>query len=236
MNKQEYMLELEKSLKARKVQDIADILGEYEQHFIFKLSDGYSEEEIANRLEKPDAIAEQFAAGINIGSEFKNYQKVILGIGMGFAGIFSVMILVFLYGWAIVLGTFSLTVSVLGILLISGINIAGLIPPIPYLGGLILGISFVGLGVLSSVGTTYFYLYFNQWVKVYVRWHKNTMNGGVYPRLSKHPNISDRFNRRLRVTAVISLAAFGIMLIIGMFVMFAYTGFKPFWHELNWFQ
>ena len=49
-----------KELKARGVADAADIEEEYEQHFAFKLADGYSEEEIAAKLGGPAKLAAQF--------------------------------------------------------------------------------------------------------------------------------------------------------------------------------
>ena len=47
MNKQEYLMGLEKALKAAHVRDSADILEEYGEHFDMKLQDGFGEEEIA---------------------------------------------------------------------------------------------------------------------------------------------------------------------------------------------
>ena len=235
MNKQQYMSELEEKLRTRKIQGIEDVLDEFEQHFAFKLTEGYFEEEIANRLEKPAVIAEQFAFSENGVAQPKQGQNVILGIGLTFADIFVSMFFVLLLGWVIVIGAFALASSVLGVCLICNINIAGLIPSMPYLGSLILGISCVGLGLLSSVGTIYSYLYVRQWTKAYMQWHRKIMNPGLYSRLQVHPSMSAKFKRRLRDTAMIALIVFGLTFIIGLFVMFAYTGFKPFWHELRWF-
>ncbi len=50
MKKHEFMARLENELRRRNVADSADVIEEYEQHFAFKLADGYSEEEIAARL------------------------------------------------------------------------------------------------------------------------------------------------------------------------------------------
>ena len=47
MTKLDFMTQLAQELKKRGVSDSDDILEEYEQHFAFKLADGYSEEEIA---------------------------------------------------------------------------------------------------------------------------------------------------------------------------------------------
>lgn len=60
MTKLEFMNKLASELHKRNIADAADVLEEYEQHFAFKLSDGYSEEEIAARLGSPADLAAQF--------------------------------------------------------------------------------------------------------------------------------------------------------------------------------
>ena len=60
MTKNEYMARLANELHRRNVADAADVAEEYEQHFAFKLADGYSEEEIAVKLGVPEELAAQF--------------------------------------------------------------------------------------------------------------------------------------------------------------------------------
>lgn len=45
MTKLEFMNKLASELHKRNIADTADVLEEYEQHFAFKLADGYTEEE-----------------------------------------------------------------------------------------------------------------------------------------------------------------------------------------------
>lgn len=61
MKKNEFMTKLADELKKRGVEDADDVAAEYEQHFAFKLADGYSEEEIAAKLGDPVALV-TFAA------------------------------------------------------------------------------------------------------------------------------------------------------------------------------
>lgn len=56
MKKNEFMTKLADELKKRGVVDADDVAAEYEQHFAFKLADGYSEEEIAAKLGDPAAL------------------------------------------------------------------------------------------------------------------------------------------------------------------------------------
>lgn len=60
MTKNEFMTKLTLELKKLKIADFADIIEKYEQHFSFKLADGYSEEEIAAKLGDPITLAAQF--------------------------------------------------------------------------------------------------------------------------------------------------------------------------------
>jgi uncharacterized membrane protein len=234
MNRQQYLQELESALRAKKVMDIEDILGEYGQHFSLKMADGFSETEIAIKLEKPSAIAEQFAESERPGASKKSGGKLILALGLGFADIFVGLGFVLLFGWVIVVGALAVSAFALGGCLVAGANIAGLIPPMPYVSALILGVSSLALGLLSSVGTIDLWLYMVQWIRAYVRWTKNTM-GGMYPPLSIVPQIGSRPKRFLRNTAMISLAVFGVLFVAAFLSLMVYTGFKPFWHELSWF-
>ena len=59
MTKNEFMTILSGELKKKNIPDALDIIDEYEKHFTFKMSDGYSEEEIAARLGDPAALASQ---------------------------------------------------------------------------------------------------------------------------------------------------------------------------------
>ena len=63
MTKNEFMTRLMNELHRRNVADAAEVAEEYEQHFAFKLADGYSEEEIAAKLGAPEELAALEAAG-----------------------------------------------------------------------------------------------------------------------------------------------------------------------------
>ena len=58
MTRNEFVTQRTAELHKRNV--VADVVEEYQQHFSFKLADGYSEEEIAARLGDPVALAAQF--------------------------------------------------------------------------------------------------------------------------------------------------------------------------------
>ena len=96
MTKNEFMEKLAKELKARGVADAADIEEEYEQHFAFKLADGYSEEEIAARLGSPAELAAQFDPAPQ-GTKRRSAALTWLWLGWVdvFFGLFAILLLAF---------------------------------------------------------------------------------------------------------------------------------------------
>ena len=56
MTRAEYLKALGAALRKQHVADVQDILSEYDDHFVCKLADGYSEEEISARLGDPAAV------------------------------------------------------------------------------------------------------------------------------------------------------------------------------------
>jgi hypothetical protein len=76
-------------VKERKIQDVDEIVAEYEQHFSIKMADGYSEEEIAARLGDPRALGEQFDSATN---EATTGNKAIVAIGLAFVDIIVTML------------------------------------------------------------------------------------------------------------------------------------------------
>lgn len=83
MTKSEFLGLLRSELTQNKISDADDVLDEYEQHFAFKLADGFSEEEIAARLGDPVRLARQF--GFERENEDHEAGKVMTVIGLGFA-------------------------------------------------------------------------------------------------------------------------------------------------------
>lgn len=94
MTKLEFMSQLASELHKRNIADAADVLEEYEQHFAFKLSDGYSEEEIAARLGSPADLAAQFEPAPQ-GAKRRSAALTCLWLGWldVFFGLFAILLL-----------------------------------------------------------------------------------------------------------------------------------------------
>ena len=56
MTKSEFLERLEKELQRNGIADAREIVGEYEQHFAFRMADGFSQEEIAAKLGDPVSL------------------------------------------------------------------------------------------------------------------------------------------------------------------------------------
>ncbi len=238
MNRKEFIETLTKKLRDNNINDFEEIIAEYEEHFDFKLADGYSEEEIAAKLGKLEEIALQYTPG-NIDKKTGG-KKAIIITGLVFADIFVGAFFALLFAWIIVIGTFTIASATIGVCYIGGFNIYSLIPPIPYWCGIIYAVVFLSLAVLSAVGTIYCASYCRQLMRAYGRFHKNCISAAsgkaVLPSLAAHPQFSMKTHRKLRNIALISLAVFAVTLILAYILSAIAAGAFEFWHEWNWFM
>lgn len=237
MNKQTYLSDLFNSLKANNVEDIEEIVAEYEEHFSRKMADGYTEEEISAKLGKPKEIAVQFAP-VRQSAGGKSAKKAVLRTGLVFSDLFVSMFFIVMFAWVAVLGAFALSSAVLGFcMLIKPLLPEGFlfIPYMPYAGGAVWGITFIALGALASVLTIYSNALTMQLGRAYLRWHKNTLSDGKYPPLAMHPMLKDNARRKLRSLSLIALVVVGAGFIIGYVILASSAGALGFWHAWNWF-
>ena len=205
---------------------------QYEEHFYYKLEEGYSEEEISKKLSSPIEIVKEY---LRPAKSVNKYEKGTKIFGVTMLTIPVIFIYFFMLASVVALGAFSVVSAVTGFCLITTLNIANLIPSIPYFPSLVLGIACFGLATLSATGTIYLALYVKQWTKVYVRWCKNIVLSYAYPSISKHPKMSKKFSNKLKLISIIGLIVFIGAFIIGYFIMCIMAqNFEP-WHVWNWF-
>lgn len=237
MNKQVYLNELRQRLSANNVEDIEEIIAEYDEHFIRKMADGYTQEEIASKLGAPKEIAQQFAS-VGVKSDGEKAGRIIVGTGLVFADIFIVSFFIVLFAWVFVLGVTAFATALCGLgLLIRPLLPAGivLLPPMPYFGAILMAVSMIALSVLIAVVTVYSWSLTLQLGKAYRRWHKNMMSGGKYPPLAKYPMLKDVMRRKLRTATLVALVVFGVGFVIGYIVLALSAGAIEFWHVWHWF-
>ncbi|MBP8639339.1 MAG: DUF1700 domain-containing protein [Oscillospiraceae bacterium] len=233
MKKNEFLAQLKTELKKNNEADMDDIVLEYEQHFAFKMADGYSEEEISAKLGSPTALAVQFDSTSD--AEKSGSAGFFIRLGLAFAALFEAMFYILFLAWDVVLAVSAVAFASLGACLIGNFNIAGLIPYMPYFGSLIFGASIMGLAVIFAVAAIYCFAFFKQSIKASVRWHKNMTSASTLPPLPWNPQFAQKTRRKLRTVLLLALAIFGACFVLGFVVLAIQAGTPGFWHHWNWF-
>ena len=234
MTKTEYLNELKAELAKNAVADADDVVTEYEQHFLFKLADGFSEEEIASKLGAPAHIALQFA-GLPSERKRTKGKKVFLVLWLTVIGIFEVALYVAFFGFIVALFGASLVPAALGIELIAGINFMNILPPMPYGGAVVFGIALLSASVLLVVFALFCLAYLRQMIRASLRWRKNLLNEETLPPLPFSPQFSPKGKRALRTVFLWALLIFGTTFVLGYTILALYTHSFGFWHLLGWF-
>ncbi len=234
MKKNEFLAQLKNELKKNSAADAEDIVLEYEQHFAFKMADGYSEEEIASKLGEPKSIAAQFDSTRDLGKKMTG-GGFFLKLGLGCAAFFEALFYILFLAWDIVLAASTIVIGVLGGCLVTTLNISELIPYMPFLGSLIFGISVLGLAVIFGVASVYCFAFLRQMIRASVRWHKNMGSSGTLPPLPWAPQFEPKTRRKLRTVMLGALAVFGVFFVLGFTVLALQAGTLGFWHHWNWF-
>ena len=234
MMKQEYLNELKAELGKNAVADAEEILSEYEQHFLFKLADGFTEQEIAAKLGAPAQIAAQYA-GIPGEKKAKGGKKFLLGLWLTIIGIFEVMLYGAFLSFIVALFCASLVPTALGVEFIAGLNFMNILPPMPYGGAIVFGITLLALGVMLFLFAVYCSAYLRQMVRVSFRWRKNLMSDEALPMLPMSPQFKPKTRRALRSILLWAVLIFAIAFVAGYTILAIYTHSFGFWHALGWF-
>ena len=237
MTRNEFLQKLADELRKNNITDIEEIISEYEQHFAFKMADGFSEEEIAAKLGNPAEISSQYeSAGEDQGGEGR---KAAATIGLFCIDIFAGAFFVLLMAWEVIMAAFSVCNAVVAICLIGGKSPWSLIPPMPRFPAVVLGFSLAALFVLSARGGVYFAAFIRQLMRSYGRFHQNTMAAAtgraVLPSLGIYPRLPAKINRRLRTVALVSAVLFTTCFVLGMIISMIMSGNLEFWHAWGWF-
>jgi len=237
MTKNEYLSQFSQELDKRKITDSAEIISEYEQHFIFKMADGFSEEEISAKLGDPSALAAGFELGGTKGETAG--KKIVTIIGLAFSDFFAGIFFILMFVWEIVMAAFSLCAAAIAVCLFLRQNIKSLIPPVPYGPGVVFAIAFAALAVLTAVGCFYFIAFIRQLMRSYGRFHHNTRAAAsrraTLPGLAAHPQLTAGIKRRIRSVALFAAVLFVVCCIIGFIIAMLLSGSIEFWHTWNWF-
>lgn len=235
MTKTEYLEQLKKELNRLNVGDSEEIVTEYEQHFAFKLADGYSEEEISAKLGAPVSIAAQFAADGSKQTAGKKGRKAFLVVWLTLLGILEALLDLVFAAFGVVIFAASAAFGAAGVCLMIRFNLAGLIPAMPYFGAILLGVCLLALAVLFFVLGIYCFAFLKQLIRASVRWRKNVLSETALPLLPASPQFQPKRRRTLRSVLLFCLVVFGVSFVIGYAVLAWQAGALGFWHVYGWF-
>ncbi|HHX29941.1 MAG TPA: DUF1700 domain-containing protein [Clostridiaceae bacterium] len=237
MTKNEFLAALAAELKKRQIPDADDIVSEYEQHFVFKIEDGFPEGEIAAKLGDPEQIAGQY--------EPEGPGKDQAGMRWLAVGMFAVLAIpAIMFFWVLIVMGLVLLVAALGfavlsVCLIGGLNIDSLIPTMPYWIGAVWGLSAAFLAVLLAAGCIYWTAFIFQLARACRRFRQNSMasisGGASLPSLSIYPRFSGKVRRGLRLAVLLSLVLFAVTASLGFIAAALSAGSFQFWHAWDWF-
>ncbi|HHU07622.1 MAG TPA: DUF1700 domain-containing protein [Clostridiaceae bacterium] len=240
MKKNEFMDLLITELNHNKVPDSSDIADEYEQHFFFKMNDGYTEEEIAAKLGDPAQLAGQYAVDENQRILKGKGIKAFTVFGLSLAAVAAVLFFILIIAWGVVMALFSLVSMVMAACLISGYEPLLNIVPMPSASSILFGLSLIALSVLSAVGCIYFAAFVRQLLRAYRRFHQNTMAAANakpgLPSLAPFYSFASRSKRNLRRVALATLLAFAALSILAIIVSMLQADSLQFWHMWDWFK
>jgi len=236
MTKLEFLQQLSDLLKKGRVEDPEEIVAEYERHFAYKIADGYSEQEIAAKLGAPESIAAQYDASVTAPTE---KSPLLLKIGLGFADVFAAACFALLAACGLVIAGLSLTTAALGVFLLGGVDPFGVIPPLPYWCGAVMGVSALALAVLTAAGAVYYFAFLRQMARSFVRFQQNTLAAAsgrpVRPGLPVHAQLPAPMRRRMRAVALTSLTVFAMCFVLGYLASALSARSLQFWHTWGWF-
>ncbi len=237
MTRNEFINLLKTELKDKHVLDYEEIIDEYEQHFIFKLRDGYSEEAIAAKLGNPIYIAEQFDKNEY---ESKSKRKIPTLIGLGVLDFFAFIFYSVLICFGIGIIAFSGCLLVVEVCLIGQVNIYNLIPNMPYHTAIVFGVTMIALSVIITVAFVYYIALFKQLYRSYKRFHSNTVataNGkALLPSIPATPQLAAKRHRILRMILTISFLVFAFLFVVSFIEAVVTAGDFEFWHIWEWFK
>lgn len=233
MTKKEYLSLLKNELEKQDVADAEEIVTEYEQHFAFKLADGFGEEEIAKKLGDPAAIASQFA---QIKTTAKpGGKKAFLVVWFTFLGFLEAILYTVFAAFTAGVFAGAAASAAIGVMLIGRINVYGMILPMPYAGAILLGLCMIALGVILTLAGISCAAYLRQIIRASARYKKNAISGNALPPLPFNPQFAPKTRRALRSIMGWSVAVFGITFVVGFAVLAILSGAWGFWHAYGWF-
>lgn len=188
MSRKEYLDRLKAYLQGLPLDEIQDILSDYEEHFDIGISKGKSEEEISRELGDPREIANNYRTtykpnynknNYNMNSSNDNTKKILITLLLiGFN--LTVVLAPFMTLVALLISSYAIAFSLIvgGITIFFGFPITIFTPiPSPHiLTSISFGIGLLALGALGIILSIYLTKGFYKLVVKYIQWNVEVIN------------------------------------------------------------
>ncbi len=188
MNRKEYLDRLRICLQGLPMDEIQDILSDYEEHFDIGVSKGKSEEEISKELGDPKEVANNYGTtykpnyntnNYNTNASNDNTRKLLISLALIFFNIIFVFApIMTLVGLLIASYAIALSFIVGGFAMLFGFPITIFTPlPTPHiLTSISFGIGFLALGALGVILSIYLTKGFYKLMVKYIQWNVEIIN------------------------------------------------------------
>jgi polyferredoxin len=110
-----------------------------------------------------------------------------------------------------------------------------ILPPMPYAGAVIFGITLLSVSVILVIFAIYCLAYLRQMVRASLRWRKNLLSAEALPLLPLNPQFKPRTRRAVRTILLWAVLIYAIGFVVGYAFLSYYTQAWEFWHALGWF-
>lgn len=237
MNKKQYLDALEKELSLLHVNDIGEVLADYEAHFARKAADGYTEEETARRLGDPREIAADFQP-VSQASKDEGTAKTLWIPRCALCLLDLAMIPFFavLYLWAIAVLLGAVGALALGGYVALGMTSLSFIPVLPAIGGALMGLCIVMVAVMLGLASLWSFMLASQMSRSYGRWHGNRWNARHDLPLPVTPQMTGKLRRTVRAAVIAALVCFVVLFAAAYIALWLQAGTPGFWHAWHWFS
>ncbi|MFH0767834.1 MAG: DUF1700 domain-containing protein [Bacillota bacterium] len=227
MNKITFIQQLSEGLKEIGINDIDEVIKDYESHFDNELLKGKTEEEIAHELGKISDILVEFQSERPLGKPKKamSVYTVVLSDVFIYLGMLS-LYLVNLTVLALSLGSL-----LTGIYFIFMMDVLDFIPIMVVPFSQFLGSMFIAFAIFSFCLFVMLFKFLNGLMKRLVVWHKEIFNVKLL-----HHVIKIKQSELVKIITLWSWSAFLALMIIAYAIAVNLTGNPQFWHEWQWFN
>lgn len=225
MNKITFIHELEKGLRKIGVKDYIDIIKDYEVHFDNELNKGKSEEEIAKELGNISDILSDFQVDEQpvVVQQRANLGTIILNDTFGILGLFT------LYMVNLVFISASISSLVLGLYLMTSMDIFSFVPLLVFPFSLFAGLTTLTLSVFLFFISIQTFESLNEATRKLLNWNLLVFKGETKELVKAKQ--SRLITNLTKFSGIILIILIVISYIVGVII----TKDAEFWHYWNWF-